>query len=1002
MSDTNFTESSDLLLASEVDWCKTKLGINNQIAFGLMLAHFKIFVKFPSIDDKPLPMHLLTQTVEMLGFELLSSFSFDWSSRTAKRYRNEIREYLGFREVTENDAHVFITYLIEDILPKHPSHCTLSKQVKKYFQEQKIEIFKSKKLKRYIASAKHQFEQLFFQSIFDHLSRDERNYINQVLTEDKADKSNNIISLVDLKKDMPGARLKNINSAIKKIQQCNKIAVPDELFKSVDRKLLLKYYDRIMALSPSNISEFSIKTKYATMAIFCYIRSQLMLDSLADAFIKLIHRMRTNAESHVDGTILKEVKRVNGKFDILEKLAVTTAHNPKAIIEDTVYPEVSKETLLELIEDLSQRGKWYQKQVQNKIHSNYAHGSRNTLLPILEVFRLKEDHIIYKPILEAIAFIQQHWEGSDTEYYSKAPPIDNIIPKAWESMVFDEVDGKVKVNKYNYEIAVLEQVKSFIGFKAIWIESTYRYRDPNEDIPQDFEKNKEYYYNLLNLPSEAKAFTKKSKQSLKHNLKTLNVSILDNSLVRIKESSTNRNITITPSPAQDEPTNIVKLQKEITQKWSTINLIDILKESDLLINFTEQMETIAKNSNIPEDELRKRLLLCLYGIGSNTGLKRISIANRVVSYSDLRYAKKRFINKTNVRNAIRLVVNKVLEVRDPEIWGEATTTVACDSTQVIAWDQNLLNEFHHRYKEKGVILYWHVDKKALCVYSQLKDCSSSEVGSMIKGVLDHDTKMNMNRVFVDTHGQSVIGFAISYLLDFDLLPRLKAINKQKVCGVTSNDKEKYDNIAPIIKGTINWKLIEKNYDDVVKHMAALKLVIVEPSILIKRLSHNNYNHPVYKALLEIGKANKSIFLCKYLTSEPLRVEINEGLNVVERLNNVMDFIFYGKLGEMKTNNTNDQELSLLCLHLLQACMVYINTLIIQEVLSAPHWKNKLTPEDYRALTPLLSAHINPYGLFPVDFNHRIAMINTHNDEASNEQNQSHTRMRKSETALQTA
>lgn len=68
-------------------------------------------------------------------------------------------------------------------------------------------------------------------------------------------------------------------------------------------------------------------------------------------------------------------------------------------------------------------------------------------------------------------------------------------------------------------------------------------------------------------------------------------------------------------------------------------------------------------------------------------------------------------------------------------------------------------------------------------------------------------------------------------------------------------------------------------------------------------------HPVYKALIEIGRANKSIFLCEYLEKEELRIEINEGLNVVERMNNVMDFIFYGKLGEMKTNKTEDQELS---------------------------------------------------------------------------------------------
>jgi TnpA family transposase len=244
---------------------------------------------------------------------------------------------------------------------------------------------------------------------------------------------------------------------------------------------------------------------------------------------------------------------------------------------------------------------------------------------------------------------------------------------------------------------------------------------------------------------------------------------------------------------------------------------------------------------------------------------------------------------------------------------------------------------------------------------------------MIKGIIDHDTDMDMNRVFVDTHGQSVIGFAVSYLLHFALYPRLKAINKQKLYYVDSKDKNKYTNIAEILKGSINWQLIEDNYDEMVKHMVALKLGIVTPSVLIKRFSNNNYSHPVYKALVELGKANKTIFLCQYLASEELRIEVNEGLNVVERLNSVMDFIFYGKLGQIATNNIEDQELSILCLHLLQVCMVYINTLIIQSILSGSHWQNKFTPKDYRALTPLFSGHINPYGLFPLDFSKRLSI-----------------------------
>jgi hypothetical protein len=33
------------------------------------------------------------------------------------------------------------------------------------------------------------------------------------------------------------------------------------------------------------------------------------------------------------------------------------------------------------------------------------------------------------------------------------------------------------------------------------------------------------------------------------------------------------------------------------------------------------------------------------------------------------------------------------------------------------------------------MIYWHVDKNSLCIHSQLKSPSSSEVASMIEGVV---------------------------------------------------------------------------------------------------------------------------------------------------------------------------------------------------------------------------------------------------------------------------
>ena len=92
-------------------------------------------------------------------------------------------------------------------------------------------------------------------------------------------------------------------------------------------------------------------------------------------------------------------------------------------------------------------------------------------------------------------------------------------------------------------------------------------------------------------------------------------------------------------------------------------------------------------------------------------------------------------------------------------------------------------------------------------------------------------------------------------------------------------------------------------------------------------------------------------------------QVQQGLNVVEQWNGATDFVFFARRGEMASNRREDHEISMLSLHLIQNCMVYINTLMIQKVLARPRWQQAMTPRDYAALTPLIWSHVNPYGLF---------------------------------------
>ena len=64
---------------------------------------------------------------------------------------------------------------------------------------------------------------------------------------------------------------------------------------------------------------------------------------------------------------------------------------------------------------------------------------------------------------------------------------------------------------------------------------------------------------------------------------------------------------------------------------------------------------------------------------------------------------------------------------------------------------------------------------------------------------------------------------------------------------------------------------------------------------------------------------------------------------------------------------------MLCMTLVQNALCLINTLMLQRVLADPTWLERMTPADLRGLTPLIYAHINPYGVFRLDLTTRLPL-----------------------------
>jgi hypothetical protein len=244
-------------------------------------------------------------------------------------------------------------------------------------------------------------------------------------------------------------------------------------------------------------------------------------------------------------------------------------------------------------------------------------------------------------------------------------------------------------------------------------------------------------------------------------------------------------------------------------------------------------------------------------------------------------------------------------------------------------------EWHSRYGGRGILAYWHGERGSVAVHSQTLRASASEVHAMVEGAIRHGTAMNVEGNYVDSHGQSEIGFGITRLLNIDLLPRIKRINKVRLYRPAAGDPGAYPRLTPALTRPIRWDIIAASYDQVIRYATAIREGTASTEAVRSRFTRSA-THPAYQAMLQIGRGQRTVFAARYLRDRDLQREIEEGLNVVEAWNGANAVICYGRGGEISTNRHGGSR-----------------------------------DADRRGLTPLFWQHVSPYGEVRLDMGARL-------------------------------
>ena len=129
-------------------------------------------------------------------------------------------------------------------------------------------------------------------------------------------------------------------------------------------------------------------------------------------------------------------------------------------------------------------------------------------------------------------------------------------------------------------------------------------------------------------------------QAMQTGLDTLHTGLPKNKGVKILTKNGGW-IAVSPLERLPDPQNLARMKAEVSRLWPMTSLLDFLKEADLQIGFTEVFRSAAVRETLDPQTLQRRLLLCLYGLGTNTGLKRIAAGEHDENYQDLLYVRRR-------------------------------------------------------------------------------------------------------------------------------------------------------------------------------------------------------------------------------------------------------------------------------------------------------------------------------------------------------------------------
>lgn len=374
-------------------------------------------------------------------------------------------------------------------------------------------------------------------------------------------------------------------------------------------------------------------------------------------------------------------------------------------------------------------------------------------------------------------------------------------------------------------------------------------------------------------------------------------------------------------------------------------------------------DAMGKDVRLDTDDLVARLLGIIMAEGCNIGLHNMAVAMPGMTWTHLAHVHGRCMTEEAIEKALARIIDYFDRRKFVEVWGNGIWSSA-DGMLVPAPRRSLYSRFHPRApRGKRVInLFTYIYDRFMPYWGTVIPSTADEAAYEIDGFFHHESQVRPRRQTADTAGYTDNLFGLTWLLRIIYVPRIKDVSDCILYYFDKADVEKFKNIGPALTEGLNVKFIEQMWKQLIDLSVVVEAGQVPASRILRKLETAGSRNPLCRALREVGRAVKTIFLLNYFADADMRRSIHRQLNKTEHYNSLANLIFWHNKGEMNLAGLSDMRNRATCLRLAAAITILFNTAYMEaivKVLRRAGWQ--ISDAQLAHIFPTQTTHINFLG-----------------------------------------